>query len=176
MRKTNSSPAPAAQADAFESDQARETPASDTIAVPATEAALPELAREQISTSQNLIQLAEAQAVTDPVTYVSASALLQNMLGVHKKLETERLGITRPMDAAKERVMALFRPRLTALESAGKILRAKLTAYDAEQQRIADEARRKAGAQAARSRREQEARERAERARGEQPPREARLH
>jgi DNA repair exonuclease SbcCD ATPase subunit len=148
MTKKNA--ATATQADAFD---AGATPA------PATEEAPPEVkavpaATQQVQDSHGVIAKARAMVVTNPAEYVVAAELLQNMRGGYKRMEEERLGITRPMDAAKERVMAFFRPHLDALTEAGNTLRGKLNDYDAEQKRIADEARAKAEAEADRQRKE----------------------
>lgn len=145
-------PEPTAQTDAFDT----------TGAPPAEVAAIPEAAKE-VQDSHGVIAAARALKVTNPAEYTAAANMLQELRGTFGRLEKQRKAITDPMNAAKERVMAFFRGPTEAVEAAGKLLRDKINAYDAEQKRIADEARRKAEAEAERQRKEAEAKARAER-------------
>jgi hypothetical protein len=68
--------------------------------------------------------------------------------------ERERLEITRPMDQAKDRIMALFKRASDPLTEVDKLIRGKLNAYNAKQRQLADEKRRQAEAEAERQRQE----------------------
>lgn len=118
-------------------------------------------ARQHIKDSHGVIARAQALVVSNPQEYESAATVLQELRGAYKRMEAERLSITRPMNAAIDKVMAFFKPHTAALTTAGDMVRAKLNAYDAEQARIAEEARLKAEAEAkaARDKAEREARE-----------------
>lgn len=120
-------------------------------------------AHEVIKSSGELVARAQAFQVANVDQYAEGVAIVSRMRGAFKRLEEERLGITRTIDASKERVMAFFRPHTSALEEAARILKDKCTAFSDEQERIAAEARRKAEAEAQRVREEAERKARQER-------------
>jgi len=85
-------------------------------------------------------ELASCIVVDSPAMYQLAASELQTIVTQKKKIEEMRLGITRPMDAAKQKVMDLFRGPIERLERAeGKIKQAMLTFRRAEDARIAAE-------------------------------------
>lgn len=113
--------------------------------------------------------LARANAVVQVTTddeYAAAVAVCSQIKRALEDQEKERLAITRPMDAAKERVMALFRKASDPLTAVDKLIRGKLNAYNAQQRAIADQRRREVEAEAERQRQEKlrKAREEQERA------------
>ena len=131
-----------------------------------------------------LVARAQLVNVENAEQYVDGVNLCRQIAAALQSQEAERLAITRPMDAAKQKVMDLFRRASAPLEAVDKVIRGKLKAYDAEQERIAAEKRaeaeRKAEAErqaaARKAREEQEradARAREEREKAEQAKREA---
>lgn len=105
------------------------------------------------------LEFAKSFVIDDDESYEIAGDELKDIKDRISKLEAERLNITRPMDAAKKAVMALFAPPVETLAEAEKIIKTNMLGYFQEQQRIADEARRKAEreAQEQREKMEQEA-------------------
>lgn len=87
----------------------------------------------------------EAEKVLEELTSMSidcqevrnyADTIFKANRAAIKALNETRLGITRPMDLAKQNVMAVFAPALTMRESIDSTLEAKIMAYDREQARI----------------------------------------
>lgn len=76
-------------------------------------------------------------ALDSPMMYELRGAELVDLQAVLKKLNDQRFTITRPMDAAKNAVMALFRGPVELVEAKIKTIKAELLAYDAEQKRKA---------------------------------------
>lgn len=62
--------------------------------------------------------------------------LLREVKGRKTDLTEQRLSITRPMDAAKKRVMELFRPALDKLDNFEKSVKGAMLAYAREQERL----------------------------------------
>lgn len=85
-----------------------------------------------------------AMVVSTPEDYQRAAEMAQRIAAGIAKLEKERLGLTRPMDEAKKRLMDWFRGPTAKLESAQNELRKRMVAFTTEQKRIADEQRREA--------------------------------
>jgi hypothetical protein len=133
-----------------------------TTELPPEVAAVPS-ARQQVQDSHQVIAQARALVVSNPQEYEAAAGILQSLRGAFKKLDEERKAITGPIDAAKARVMAFFKPHSDAVQEAGELVRGKLVAYDTEQARIAAEAARKAEEEARRQRAAAEAKARQER-------------
>lgn len=78
-----------------------------------------------------------ATNIDSALMYELAAAELVDMQAKYKELEEQRLGITRPMDAAKKKIMDLFRSPLEKLASRIAAHKAGMLAYDAEQKRKA---------------------------------------
>lgn len=69
--------------------------------------------------------------------YVSAAACLKQIKAKIEEVEQKRLGITRPMDLAKQRIMDLFRPATDGLKMAEIAIKNSMVAWQAEVARIA---------------------------------------
>lgn len=95
------------------------------------------------------LRMADTFTIADASDYALAADELKAIKAKMSALEEQRMSITRPMDAAKKMVMDLFRGPLDALAKAEGTFKRSMLAYDAEQQRIAAEARRVAEAAAA---------------------------
>src|ERR1041384_1750345 len=105
---------------------------------PAEVAARP--AAVQILTESEAV-LARANAivqVTNAAEYESAVEVLRKIAASLREQQTERLEITRPMDAAKARIMKLFETRMSPLQAVDKLIDRKLKTFDEEQKRLAD--------------------------------------
>jgi len=103
--------------------------------------------------AEGVIGVARNFTVADQASYVEAASVLQTIKALAKKADEERKSITAPMDAAKKRVMDLFRPMTDALTQAETELKRRMMIWKSEQDRIAREERRKAE-EAARKERE----------------------
>lgn len=101
--------------------------------------------------------LARANAVvqvTNAAEYEAAVAVCGQIKRALADQERERLEITRPMDAAKDRIMKLFAKASTPLSEVDKLIRGKLNTYNAQQRAVADQRRRELEAAAERERQE----------------------
>jgi hypothetical protein len=124
-------------------------------------------------TETNYPQVAQAGQIADksydialtvkidcPAMLDIASDELRGIVTRRKEIEELRLSITRPMDAAKAKVMELFKAPTDRLGQAESLLRDEITRYRREEQEKADAARREAEARLAAERAEAERRER----------------
>ena len=89
-----------------------------------------------------------AMMIVDDESLQVAVNMMNTIAGRIKELNEIRLSITRPMDAAKKNVMALFKPAIQRLEQAEDEIKRSVTAYRREQERLAAKARREAEAKA----------------------------
>ena len=80
--------------------------------------------------------------VTDTETWTICADALKGVMGQKKTVDNVRLGITRPMDAAKQKVMDLFRGPMEELEEAEVYLKGQMVTFKDEQDRIAREQQR----------------------------------
>lgn len=128
--------------------------------VPPEVAAAPAV-RDAVLSMDVVIANANLLVISTNNDYKIGSEAVQRIMGALKRLEEERLSLTRPLDAAKKRLMDWFAGPKDRLEQAQSGLRKKLLAFDAEQKRIADEARKQAEAEE-RARREAAEREAAQ--------------
>lgn len=115
-------------------------------------------ALQEVEVVTTRLQTFVVAKITTPVQYQDAAAELVRIKGVKSKLEDLRFSMTRPLDAAKTAIMDFFRKPQQSLVDAETRLKAALTEYDREQERIAEEARRKAQEEADRARRFEEQR------------------
>lgn len=103
--------------------------------------------RETVTSIDAIVSQASALVIASTEDYRTGSEAVQRLMGGIKRLEAERKSLTDPMNLAKERVMGWFRGPIGRLEAVQSDLRKKLIAWDAEQKRIQEEARRKAEAE-----------------------------
>ncbi len=82
---------------------------------------------------------------------------LKEIKRLRKELEQKRTSITAPINKALKEINALFKPAKDWLSQAERLIKTKLLEYQTEQERIAQEAQRKADEEA---RKEREKRER----------------
>lgn len=156
------------------------TPTTTAVAAPkaSTEAVLsvldnvpPELKGVEKHTN-SLVEIAKEYVIDSPVMFEAAAADLVAWRNEASDLEKQRTYLKAPFLEGGRRVDQLYNIPKNALETAAKILADKMGAYKAEQDRIAEDARR---AEEARRRKEQqeledrqrEAQEAADRARRE---------
>lgn len=127
-------------------------------------------AKAAAADAETMLSTARAFAVTTAAQYTAAGEELKRIKAKAKELEAQRVGMTRPLDETKKRIMDWFRDPLQYLADAESSIKRAIGAYDAEQRRLQQEAE-KAAAEAARKERE---RMEAEAARAEQAAREKR--
>jgi chemotaxis protein histidine kinase CheA len=137
-------------------------PISTTNEVP-KQVAESDRAKQVLADIDAVVARAQNMAVTTPDEYETAVGVCRRIAKLVGEQEEERLGITRPMDAAKEKVMSFFKRSVAPLQAVDAVLRGKLRAYDAEQARIAAAERAKAEAEAKRQRDAAEAKAKQER-------------
>lgn len=92
-------------------------------------------------TASSALSMVQAFAVTDAPTFELAAEELQAIKRKASTLDEQRKAITGPLDLAKKQVMDLFKPTLEVLAQAEGILKAKMLAWQQEEQRKANEAR-----------------------------------
>ena len=93
-------------------------------------------------TGKMVIELGEF-TIDSNETYECAGEHLKLIKAKMNALTEKRFGITRPMDAAKQKVMDFFKPPIAALELAEGGLKGKMVGYNQEQERIRQDAERK---------------------------------
>lgn len=105
----------------------------------------------------SLEAFAAAYEVTTPAQYEAGAADLARVMGMKKKLEETRTGITGPMNEALKRVNDFFRTPKERLETIEMKIKSALSAFFVAQQERAREEQRKADEAALAERRRQEA-------------------
>lgn len=93
------------------------------------------LGRETTST----LAVARATEIDSPELYELAAEDLKRVKARFKELETQRKAITKPLDEAKEKVMALFRAPLDQLSQAEATLKRNMLAFTTAEKKRADE-------------------------------------
>jgi DNA repair exonuclease SbcCD ATPase subunit len=81
--------------------------------------------------------------ISDQDQYEQAAGLLKIVKSRYKEVDTQRKDITSPIDEAKKRIMALFKPPLEYLEKGESIIKSTMTKYVSDCERKAAEERRK---------------------------------
>lgn len=127
-------------------------------------------ARAAAADAETMLSYARDFRVTTAAEYEAAGAELKRIKSKANDLEARRLAMTRPLDEAKSRIMEFFKAPKQYLADAEAAIKRAISAYDAEQRRLQQEAER-AAAEAARKERE---RMEAEAAKAEQAAREKR--
>lgn len=89
--------------------------------------------------SAHLLELANNWEVLSPEMAVSAGEDLRAVKALAKQVDEKRLTITRPINDGLKEVNALFKPAKNWLAEAEQILKAKILAFQNEQERIARE-------------------------------------
>lgn len=100
------------------------------------------------ATAQRALTFIEGFQITTNEDYALAAEELQAIKSRAKSLETQRTGITGPINDALKAINNLFRGPADLLTRAEQIIKGKMLAWQQEQERIAAEARRKAEAEA----------------------------
>lgn len=87
------------------------------------------------------LAMVEGFEISDATTYGLAADELKEIKARATRLEEQRKALTAPLDAVKKGIMDLFRAPLDVLGQAESIIKRKMLAYTAEEQRKADEQR-----------------------------------
>ncbi len=96
--------------------------------------------------AQSALAMVQSMVIDSSETYELAADELKAIKAKAKTIEEQRVSITGPINKALKAVNDLFRAPGEYLEQAEKIIKGKMLAYTTEQQRIADEERRRAEA------------------------------
>ncbi len=99
-----------------------------------------------------LAATAEALTIETAEQLAASSTLLTAIKGRQRDMEQTRQSITRPMDAAKKGVLAVFKPAVDRLASAERTIKNAVLAYHQEQERQRREAQATLDAAAVRER------------------------
>ncbi|HEU0283498.1 MAG TPA: hypothetical protein VFQ99_06905 [Gallionella sp.] len=100
-------------------------------------------------TAERFLMSAQSIVIDGPEMYGTAAGELQAIKGKAKALETQRVSLVAPLNEVVKRINDMFRAPLDFLGRAESTIKNAMICYDTEQERIAAEARRKAGAEAA---------------------------
>lgn len=133
----------------------------------------PELNRELVRET-GALEVAQAYVVDGAEMAIEANTELKAVKARITRIKELKAGFVAPAKTIIKNAEALFDPAIEALEGAERWLKDQLTRFDAEQKRLADEARRKREDEERRTRQEAEAKAAAERARAEEIAREER--
>jgi len=95
------------------------------------------------------LAMAENYQVTTAEEYHFAADDLKRIMRDSSAMDNERTSFTGPLNAVLAKLNARFMPHVKTLDKAAAILKQKLGAFTAEQQRLADEERKRAEAIAA---------------------------
>jgi len=96
---------------------------------------IPTDVQEKATAAESALGQARALSVTDETTYEEGGAFIRAMKDHKKKLNDERMELTRPLDKAKKTLMDWFNPHITNLDKAIKELDQKMVGYYREQER-----------------------------------------
>lgn len=108
--------------------------------------------REVTAETLAIASLAGSFQVTTTEQYVAAGAELTRIAAAQKRIETVRMAITRPMDAAKKAVLDFFRDPEAKLETAKNTIKRAMISFDDAQRRIREEEQRQADERARKER------------------------
>lgn len=112
-----------------------------------------EAALAHISQAQTAYERATALIVSDQPQYNEAGDFIAELKSYKKKLDAERHDITDPLDVAKKKILAKFKPHIEAIDAAISSINTKMVNFFRAQEKIRIEAEAKA---AEKARKEQE--------------------
>lgn len=98
--------------------------------------------------SKDILELARGWEIKTPEAAVLAGADLKAVKRLAKQVNEKRLAITRPINEGLKEVNAFFKPAKDLLADAEQLLKAKILAFQTDQDRIARELQAKADADA----------------------------
>lgn len=117
---------------------------------------IPPAAQAEAAKATSILAEAQALRIETPDQYMAAGDELKRIKAQAAAIEAKRKAITEPLDRSKKEVMDFFRPALEQLTTAETVIKRQLVEFDREQQRIRQEAERKAREEAERLRKQQE--------------------
>lgn len=123
-------------------EQIHDTPEDNPqpLAINVVEKQIQQAANE--SGAERALAHANEMAVDSPKALDEAGTFIKRVTAAEKRLNDTRLGLTRPIDEAKKKVMDLFKPAVERFNEAKMIARRKAGAYqEEERQRREAEAR-----------------------------------
>ncbi len=102
-----------------------------------------EEAERQMTKAEEAYGQAQALVVTTEKEYEDAGVFIVDLKTYKKNLEKERKDLTSPLDTAKKKIMAKFKPHIDNIERAIAQVNGKMTTYFSEQEkkRLAEQAK-----------------------------------
>lgn len=93
---------------------------------------------------KSVVDEARSLVIVDDDTFMAADKFLSKIKGIQKDLDTDRLKLTRPLDAVKKQIMDKYRPNATLLSEAEMILKGATRKWFIKEQerKVAEERRR----------------------------------
>lgn len=104
----------------------------------------PTIPSHLMSDAVEIRTLVSQHTITDAVQYADAADTLKHIKGMQKDIDEKRKSMTRPIDAAKQAVIAGFRPIEDELAKAEAVLKAAMVAFTVAERQRAEQARREA--------------------------------
>lgn len=103
-----------------------------------------EVQAQAVKVADDAFEMVEALTIDSTAMYELAGNELRAIVTKRKQIEEARMSLTRPIDAAKKKVMEFFAVPLARIDLAESNLRRNMGAFKAKQDRLADLARREA--------------------------------
>ncbi len=91
---------------------------------------------KQITKAEEAYNQAQALTVTNDKEYDDAGTFIVDLKTYKKNLEKERKDLTSPLDDAKRKIMAKFKPHVDNIERAIAQVNGKMTKYFSEQEKL----------------------------------------
>lgn len=108
------------------------------------EQGMAETVSKEVSAANNTYALAQSYVIDSPEMAEGAAEELGYINGAIKRLDEERLSLTRPLDESKKRIMAMFEAPKKRLQDAKSLLQKSLGDYTAAERKRIEEERKKA--------------------------------
>ena len=95
-----------------------------------------EVVRTAVSSTEVLLREAEGLAITTNDEFQQVGTRLREIVTRRRDIDDERKRLVRPIDEARARIQELFRPALENLARAEQLLKAAISRWNAEQDRL----------------------------------------
>lgn len=111
---------------------------------PTATADIHDKAQQEVNQAITLYDQAQSVQIATVDDYSNAGAMLQDVKNRVKQIDELRKSMTRPLDDAKAKIMAFFKPASDKLNDAATIISNTMLVWEDEQERIRQEAEQKA--------------------------------
>jgi hypothetical protein len=92
-----------------------------------------------VTETEELVEMARRLEITNVEQYTAVGSWLKDTKAKKKRFEDERMGMTRPLDASKKRIMDWFARPIALLDEAEKSMKRAMLKYTEEERRRAEE-------------------------------------